>query len=80
MHKLLLKINGEVREVPGSINLYELLDHLSLAPERLAVELNGKVIRRPDWPDTLLNEGDRVEIVHFVGGGREEDYKLRGSD
>lgn len=80
MHKLLLKINGEVREVPGIINLYELLKHLSLAPERLAVELNGKVIRRPDWPDTLLNEGDRVEIVHFVGGGREEDYKLHGSD
>lgn len=71
MHKLLLDINGETREVPGRINLHELLNHLSLAPERLAVELNGKVIRRPDWPDTLLNEGDRVEIVHFVGGGRD---------
>ena len=71
MHKLLLEINGEAREVPERTNLHELLNHLSLAPERLAVELNGKVIRRPDWSDTLLNDGDQVEIVHFVGGGRE---------
>lgn len=68
---MLLEINGETREVPERINLRELTEHLSLAPERLAVELNGEVVRRASWTDTLLREGDRIEIVHFVGGGQE---------
>lgn len=39
-------------------------------PERrLAVELNGIVVRKADWPETILNADDRIEIVHFVGGG-----------
>lgn len=55
--------------MPASISLSELITHLKLAPERLAVELNQRVVRRVEWPETLLKEGDRVEIVHFVGGG-----------
>jgi len=66
---LRIEINGESRDVPASINLKELIDHLALAPERLAIELNREVVRRSDWQQTALQEGDRVEIVHFVGGG-----------
>jgi thiamine biosynthesis protein ThiS len=62
-------LNGETRDVPDSISLSDLLEHLSLAPERLAIEYNGEVVRRADWPRTVLSEGDQLEIVHFVGGG-----------
>ncbi len=67
---MLIELNGERRDVPSSITLSELINHLALAPERLAVELNHKVVRRSEWQLTTLAEGDRVEIVHFVGGGR----------
>lgn len=66
---MLIEVNGEPRDVPQSLTLTDLVEHLSLAPERLAIELNRKVVRRADWQQSVLNEGDRVEIVHFVGGG-----------
>ena len=66
---MLIEINGEQRDVPSSISLSELINHLALAPERLAIEVNRQVIRRAEWQQTTLKEGDRVEIVHFVGGG-----------
>ena len=62
-------INGETRDVPDSWSLSDLVEHLSLAPERLAIEFNREVVRRADWPHTQLSEGDHLEIVHFVGGG-----------
>lgn len=64
-----IKVNGEAREVSSGTTLEELVEQLALAPERLAIELNFEVVRRPDWEKTALGEGDRVEIVHFVGGG-----------
>jgi sulfur carrier protein len=66
---LLITINGQEREVPHPLALDGLILHLALAPERLAVELNREIVRRANWPRTMLAEGDRVEIVHFVGGG-----------
>jgi thiamine biosynthesis protein ThiS len=62
-------VNGEAREVPEKMTLSGLIIHLALAPERLAVEVNRQVVRRANWIETMLAEGDRVEIVHFVGGG-----------
>jgi thiamine biosynthesis protein ThiS len=62
-------INGEPREFEVGTSVARLVELLALAPERLAVELNREVLRRARWPETELNEGDRVEIVHFVGGG-----------
>ena len=66
---MLVEVNGESRDVPASITLAEFVEQLALAPERLAIELNRQVVRRAHWPQTVLNEGDRLEIVHFVGGG-----------
>ena len=66
---MLITINGQELEVPDHLTLDGLINHLALAPERLAVELNREVVRRVNWPHTALTEGDRVEIVHFVGGG-----------
>lgn len=47
----------------------DLIAELQLAPERIAVELNQNVVRRIDWAETKLKPDDRIEIVHFVGGG-----------
>lgn len=70
-----LLVNGEKREVSDGISLSQLIEHLDLAPERIAIELNQSVVRRADWPQLELKESDRVEIVHFVGGGR--NYRRR---
>ncbi len=67
---MLIRLNGEEREVPEGTTLEGLVELLGLAPERLAVEHNLRVARRADWRGTELREGDKVEIVHFVGGGR----------
>lgn len=64
-----VELNGESKELSEETTLLALIEQLSLAPERVAIELNREVVRRADWPDTRLNDGDRVEIVHFVGGG-----------
>ncbi len=65
-----LRINGEDREVVDDLSLKELVTQLDLTPERIAIELNKNVVRRVDWPSTVLKENDQVEIVHFVGGGK----------
>ena len=62
-------INGEPREFEAGTSVARLVELLALAPERLAVELNREVLRLAHWPEAELAEGDRVEIVHFVGGG-----------
>lgn len=54
----------------------DLVAELKLAPERVAVELNQNVVRRIDWDETKLEPDDRIEIVHFVGGGAAEQKKL----
>jgi thiamine biosynthesis protein ThiS len=67
--ELRVQINGEIRNVADHSTLSDLVDELSLAPARIAVELNGEVVRRNKWTETVLSEGDRLEVVHFVGGG-----------
>lgn len=62
-------LNGERREVPAKVDLDELLELFSLPKQRVAVELNSKVVRRTDWSETVVSESDRIEVVHFVGGG-----------
>lgn len=62
-------VNGEERQVAAGLSLADLVDSLSVAGERIAVELNEKVVRRREWGNESVNDGDRIEIVHFVGGG-----------
>ena len=64
-----IRVNGEDREIVRSVTLDDLLAELSLPKERVAIELNHHVVRRDRWPETLVADGDRIEIVHFVGGG-----------
>ena len=64
-----LIINSEKQDVPAGLNLRELLAHLQIPADRVAVELNRQIVRRDAWDATLLKDQDRLEIVHFVGGG-----------
>lgn len=62
-------INGETKEITKQFNLLELLKEFSLPSERIAIELNKEVVRKKDWESILINDADKIEIVHFVGGG-----------
>ncbi|HEV2833856.1 MAG TPA: sulfur carrier protein ThiS [Pyrinomonadaceae bacterium] len=62
-------VNGEAKELSSPTSLAELITQLDLPAARIAVELNRAVVRRSDWNATLLQDDDRIEIVHFVGGG-----------
>jgi thiamine biosynthesis protein ThiS len=65
-----LFVNGEPREVDEITSLAELITQLDLPVARIAIELNRNVVRRSDWSSTMLKDEDRIEIVHFVGGGK----------
>ncbi len=64
-----LTINGEEREIEEATCLSDLLERLKLSATRMAVERNGGIVHRSEYRATLLFDGDRLEIVHFVGGG-----------
>jgi thiamine biosynthesis protein ThiS len=64
-----LTINGEARALPDLSTLGALIEHLGMKPDRVAVELNREIVQRTLWSETPLRDGDRLEIVHFVGGG-----------
>ena len=63
-----LVINGEERELAGT-TLDALVAELGMKADRVAVELNREIVPRARWSETALHDGDRLEIVHFVGGG-----------
>lgn len=64
-----IQVNGEPQQVAANATVAALIAQLELAQERLAIELNLDILPRPRWPETVLHEGDKLEIVHFVGGG-----------
>ena len=67
-----LQLNGNSRSFPAlsdTATLDLLVQELGLQGDRVAVELNGEIVSRGRWSATALHEGDRLEVVHFVGGG-----------
>ncbi len=62
-------VNGDEKDFSTAISLAELITALDLPVARIAIELNREVVRRSDWGSTMLKDEDRIEIVHFVGGG-----------
>jgi sulfur carrier protein len=64
-----LQINGEVRHFDSPLTLAGLVDRLGMKADRVAIELNQSIAARDQWAKTALADGDRLEIVHFVGGG-----------
>ena len=64
-----LFINGDEKSFADSLSLAELIEQLGMKGDRVAVELNREIVSRAQWPETTLKDDDRLEIVHFVGGG-----------
>lgn len=64
-----LEVNGEPMDVDDGLTIRALLDRLDLGPGPVAVERNGQVVPRAEHATTKLADGDKVEVVHFVGGG-----------
>jgi len=64
-----LVINGEERSFGDRLTLAALVEQLGVKADRVAIELNKNIVRRADWEKTALHDGDRLEVVHFVGGG-----------
>lgn len=62
-------INGEPENLPDRLTVAELVVRLDLVGGRLAVERNGEIVPRGRWEAVTLGDGDRLELVHFVGGG-----------
>jgi sulfur carrier protein len=65
----LINLNGDRCELGGPLTVAELLAHLDIDRRRVAVELNLTVLKRTAFDDTVVREGDEVEVVNFVGGG-----------
>ncbi len=62
-------VNGTEQEVPSGSNISQLLDRLKVQSERVAVEVNLKIVHRRQYSQVSLNDGDQIEIIGFVGGG-----------
>jgi len=64
-----ITVNGDARTVDDNVTVADLVQQFKLTPERVAVEVNERLVRRVQYGDTRLSAGDRVEIVTLVGGG-----------
>src|ERR1041385_1472748 len=64
-----LQINGKQRDFPDGLTVAALVAQLGMKPDRVAVELNLEIVPRTEWAITTLKNGDKLEVVHFVGGG-----------
>lgn len=64
-----LQINGEARLVPGAVTLLDVINHFKLNEKLVVVEHNLNIITRDKLGETPVTSGDKIEIVHFVGGG-----------
>tara|TARA_Y100001970_G_C13626074_1_gene551870 strand:- start:362 stop:580 length:219 start_codon:yes stop_codon:yes gene_type:complete len=64
-----IQLNGNPYEVSNGTNLDELLNKLKIEKNKVAIEVNGNIIERKKYSNLILNKNDKVEIVHFIGGG-----------
>lgn len=64
-----IKLNGEAHHLSKPISLQDLVDNLGYANKRIAIELNGQIIPRSEYPQTILAANDSLEIITAVGGG-----------
>ena len=62
-------LNGDDFTITGDTGLAALLEHLKMKPSRVAVEINGEIVPKAKYAATVINRGDKVEIINFVGGG-----------
>ena len=64
-----IQLNGSSYEINNETNLNQLLKKLKIQKKKVAIEVNGAIVEKNKYPKVILNRGDKVEIVHFIGGG-----------
>ena len=64
-----IQLNGSSYEINTKTNLNQLLNKLKIQKTKVAIEVNGVIVEKNKYPKVILNKGDKVEIVHFIGGG-----------
>ena len=64
-----IQLNGDTYEINNSTNLDELLNKLKIQKNKVAIEVNGQIVEKDKYSNLILNKDDKVEIVHFIGGG-----------
>ena len=64
-----IQLNGDPYEINGRTNLNELLNKLKIQKNKVAIEVNGEIIQKEKYESLVLNKDDKVEVVHFIGGG-----------
>ena len=64
-----IQLNGDLYEINDGTNLSELLNKLKIQKNKVAIEVNGEIVEKNKYPNLILNKGDKVEIVKFIGGG-----------
>ena len=64
-----IQLNGDPYEINDDTNLNELLNKLKIQKNKVAIEVNGKIVEKNKYPNLILNKDDKVEIVQFIGGG-----------
>ena len=64
-----IQLNGSSYEINNETNLNQLLDKLKIQNTKVAIEINGVIVEKKQYPKVILNKDDKVEIVHFIGGG-----------
>ena len=64
-----IQLNGDPYEINNGTNLIELLEKLKIKKNKVAIEVNGEIIESNKYSNLILNKDDKVEIVHFIGGG-----------
>ena len=69
LNKAKIQLNGDPYEISNGTNLNELLNKLKIQKKKVAIEVNGEIIEKNKYSKLILNKDDKVEIVHFIGGG-----------
>jgi len=64
-----IQLNGDPYEINDDTNLNELLNKLKIQKNKVAIEVNGEIVEKNKYTNLILNKDDKVEIVHFIGGG-----------
>ena len=64
-----IQLNGDLYEICDGTNLNELLNNLKIQKNKVAIEVNGEIVEKNKYPNLILKKDDKVEIVHFIGGG-----------
>ena len=64
-----IQLNGDTYKIKSGTNLDELLNKLKIEKNKVAIEVNGEIVEKNKYPELILNKDDKVEIVHFIGGG-----------